>query len=706
MKAYLILILFSFPFFAKAELVCSEGTGFQYCDQQSSADPSTCQQSQSPIIEHTGQNSQPMSCSSENLAGNGTSKKDVDAERKEYEKLCKKKAKSYKRALMKNLMSKGKVGQWLQVLFHKKKYKSKVSSLKSADKNQSIDIDPDQFKNMTPEQVEDHILSELEEKLKMPGLKSRAKEVAKDPAFQYSYDRPETVPLNLMVKTKKNATCKVDVEGLPKETSFKAKDCKFCEEKNITGSFTNDCSYMVNSQHSESEAHALIGVKKREDYCNHSMDGEQNDLREVDAMADTLCEMAHEGNLKPDFTIETSRNLYRDKTPQLAKKRGEYIQKYLRKNLIDKCFEGDLENAPDWLKDENDFNHSVKVTHPYYEKAAEGDYGPSPYAKGADEQSENIKNLELTLKKEKVQLQSKFKMASDAKKLEAERLIKIDKDLKTLTLEYQKESKELAAIKSLDDQFFIKKKHLEDAYNEVRDYQELKNLQKQKMSDLDKEIGGYDKKLSTIDQENTSKVTLLKEYYEDLNVNGEKLDKKAWDEKLFNGFKMVRITGKGIEDHDIGIAPEHMTPAVKVALNALVDVQDFTCVVEPIKTHKTKIGNILRGVGKVGMAITLPVVAAGGLVVGLATSPLSWAGSYMCEGCGEPGNVPPILTFNPRFWSLKAPFKKETWSDVGDGISSYVTLGGRLDADFNLKKDYFENSVEDVKKDENKRLGR
>lgn len=704
MKLLFLMLAISLPQISKAELICSGGDGFQQCSNEQTVDPSSCAEND-PILEHTGQVNQPFICNNQTLAGSGKTSDEIDQEKKEYEKLCKKKAKAYKKALMKNLFSKGKVGQWMQVLFHKKKYKADPTNLKAKDRNQTLDINPEIIKNMSPEQVEDYILSELEKNLKMPGLKERAKSIPADPAYKLSYDKPETVPLNLMISTKKGTSCKVETESIPKEDPFKAKDCKFCVEKNITGSFTNDCSYMVNSQHSEAEAHKMLGVKNRGDYCNHSMDGEENDLKEVDSMAETLCEMAHDGTMKPDFKIETSRNLYKDKTPQLAAKRGEYIQKYIRKTLTEKCFGGDLEEAPDWLKDESEFNSAVKVTHPYYEGGKEGDYGPSPYASTKEEQDLNVKNLTTTLAKEKSDLQAKSTTVSAAKTKESETITKMDKDIVTKSAAYQKLSKEISSIKSLDENFYLKKKQLEDVYNEVRTLQEQKKVVFQKISDLDKELGGYKQKLSTIDGDNSKKVTLLNEFYSEKNEKGT-VDTKAWDEKLFNGFKMVRITGKAVEDHDTIVPPEYMTPAVKVALNALVDMEDFTCVVEPIATHKTTIGGVLRGVGRVGMAITLPVVAAGGLALGLATSPLSWAASYMCSGCGDPGSVPPVFTFNPRFWNLKAPFKKETWKEVGRGMNSYVTLGGHLEAGAKLKKNNFANETEDVRAEELERLAK
>lgn len=708
MKITAFLLIAFYSLTLKAELICNEGDGFQSCSQQQVAEPQKCAEEPHPILQSTGQAMQPMICDNQEVIGS-SEKDDVEDRRHEYEKLCKKKAKAYKKALMKNLMSKGKVGQWMQVLFHKKKFKAKDEGLKSKDKNQLIDIDPAKFAGMKPEEVENYLLDEIEKNLvkdypHMKGLKERSKQLAQDPSFAKSYDEPETVPLNLMVKTKNKNSCKVDVPEQPKAVSYTPKDCRFCEEKNIASSFTNDCSYMVGKELPENAALAMMGNESREQYCNHDMSGEQNDMKEVDELAKTLCDIATDKdnlNVQPEFLIETSRNLYRDKTPQLADKRGQFIQKYLFDKLSKQC---PVDEKPEWLNSFDDFSKVVQRKSPEYVGAKEGDYGPSPYAAAGAEQDENIKNFEETLRLEKKKLEDKktasqtevTKISSDMKALDAD--LKKDKDL------YTKLSAELSRVKVIDQALFDKKKNLEDLYNKISAAQEKRNLLLQQESDLKKELGGYEKRLSGIDQKNASRVSLLKEYYQEKNEKGS-VDTKAWDEKLFNDFKMVRISGKLKPTPKVSPDEQRLPPSVKIALQAAVDIQDFTCVVEPIKTHKTTLNGVLKGVGKVGMALTLPVVAVGGLAVGLATSPVSWAASYMCSGCGDPGNVPPVLTFNPRFWSLKAPFKKETWRDAGEAMNGYISLGGRLDADFNKKSEVFDNELKDVREEELKRQG-
>jgi hypothetical protein len=415
-----------------------------------------------------------MSCDNDSIGGlSKKSTKEKNEIKEEYKKQCKAKAKAYKKALMGNLLKKGKIGQLVQVLFKKKKYKAKTD----ASFRMESKIDANHFESMSDQEIEKQLLDELQKEFvkqqKEAGgdgslnLKELALEASKSPQFTKGFHEIESVPLEVMAKTEGDKFCSIEVENYPDQKEFKPEKCDFCVEKNISSSFTNDCSYMVNSQYSEDKAKKLLGFKNKNDYCNNSMEGEENNLTDVDTMIDRICQIAQSG-LRPEFTIETSRNLYNDKTPKLAAKRGEFIQKYIREELMNgkdpsghkRCDLG--EETPDWLQ-ANEFKEAVKVTHPFYEGAKEGDYGPSPYASG-DDQKKEIDKFQKTLSHEKSQIQNKLAQAL-AQKTELTEQNKKFKEKrngpKSLSFEYRTLSTELEKSKELNPKIFEKRDRIQ-----------------------------------------------------------------------------------------------------------------------------------------------------------------------------------------------------------------------------------------------------
>ena len=687
-----------------AEVVCLEQDGasnMSQCSIMSSTDPAECSAQSNAILEHTAAEQATMSCSDEKIL-KANSSSNVATIKKEYEKLCKKKAKAYKRALMGNLLRKGKVGQLLQAFFSKKRY----SFSRQDDIEAKAKIDAHVFQGKSEQEVEDMILYELQKESGISDLKALAKEASKSPEFQLGYHQEETVPVNVIAKTDENDFCEVKVDSLPKYTEAPIKKCEFCVEKNISSSFTNDCSYMINDQLSEEQALKLVGAKKKTDYCNNSMVGEKNDLSEVETMIDRICDIAKSG-MKPEFAIQTSRNLYSDKTIKLAAKRGEFIQKYIRDQLLNGQQNGqkrcDLEDEmPEWLESAENFAQAVKVSHPYYEGAKEGDYGPSPYAKTESEQKAEIDKFRKTLMFEKKELSTKNANAIAEKKKIEEENIKLDKKIKDLTASYNKKKKELEKINEINEQVFEREAELKRIGDTVAQLYTTKNLNRQSLSDLDLQITSLNKGLASFDSEADKKVTLLRQYYDEKNSYGDGLDLNAWDEKLFNSFKMVRISGRAVKDNPLGIDPAFMTPAVRIALNALVEIENYTCVVQPIETHKTSIKGVLKGGLKVVTVLTLPVVALAAGAGTVAAFPFTTLGSFFCEGCGTPGNIPPALRFaNPRALDLSKSSRRHFALDVKKGLKGYITWGGLLST--RKDKEYFDNTTEEVYDDEQDR---
>jgi hypothetical protein len=705
MKRFLCLCLsltLVVPSFAEVICLEQEGlSGMSQCSIMSSADPAECSSQPSDIIEHTGAEQTTLSCSDEKIL-KANSSSNVAAIKKEYEKLCKKKAKAYKRALMGNLLKKGKVGQLLQAFFSKKRY----SFSRQDDIEAKAQIDAHLLQGKSEQEIEDIILSELQKESGIADLKALAKEAAKSPEFQLGYHQDETVPVNVIVKTDEDNFCEVKVDSLPKYSEASIQKCEFCVEKNISSSFTNDCSYMINDQLSEERALKLVGAKKKTDYCNNSMMGEKNDLSEVETMIDRICDIAKSG-MKPEFAIQTSRNLYNDKTIKLAAKRGEFIQKYIRDQLLNGEINGqkrcDLEDEmPEWLESAENFAQTVKVSHPYYEGAKDGDYGPSPYAANESDQKAEIDKFRKTLVYEKKELSTKNSNAiSEKKKIEEENL-KIEKQIKDLTASYNKKKKELEKINEINPEVFSKESEIKNIADTISQLYSTKNHNRQSLNDLELQISSFNKSLSSFDNEANQKISLIQQYYEEKNASGDGIDTKAWDDKLFNSFKMVRISGRAVKNNQLGVDPAFMTPAVRIALNSLVEVQNYTCVVEPIDTHKTSIKGVLKGSLKVVTALTLPVVAVAAGAGTVAAFPFTTLGSFFCEGCGNPGNIPPALRFaNPRTLNLSKNSRGHFADDVKKGLKDYITWGGLISTRRDKKN--YENTTEKVYEEEQDR---
>ncbi len=169
---------------------------------------------------------------------------------------------------------------------------------------------------------------------------------------------------------------------------------------------------------------------------------------------------------------------------------------------------------------------------------------------------------------------------------------------------------------------------------------------------------------------------------------------------------MVRISGKAVEDPIIpGVDPKYMTPSVNIALNALVDVDNFTCVVEPVTTTKVTVGGVLKFPLKVAMVLTTPVIAVGATVGSIAVAPITTVGSFLCEGCGNPGNIPPVLRIgNVRTLDLSRGSRAAAWADVKSAFHAYTSWGGLLDVD--ADKYSTEWSTEQVWQEEQERLAK
>jgi uncharacterized small protein (DUF1192 family) len=700
MKLLLTITIAILPTILFAEMNCSPiaggESGIQACTQQQSQSDGSCpckDAKKSAVLESQGVNcSTPLRCEDNDLFADGKkkSRKELSEIRKNMTKMCKKKAKEYKKALFKHLLKQFKLAQAFQALLKKKKYKAKFNNGRPVES--STELGPNDIAKMTPAQLNQYMINKLEEKF--PGLSAMAKKAKGKPEYKYGFHESETIPINVVIQKKGKKACVVNLEEAPDRAKFTPQECEFCEPKDIKESFVDDCAYMTSSTYPEQKAHQLLGInsKKKSRYCQPNMEGHESDMSEIDKMAKRLCGIAQDG-LTPDFTIETSRNLYNDKTVNLAQKRGEFIQKYLYDDLKKNC---KLDKGPSWIKEESAFRKQIKIRHPeYVGNKTPGNYGPNPYA-DKKQQANEIANLKKTLELESKGIDDKISIVdAEIERLQGEKG-NIEKAAKNHQTEYEKAKKELEAMTDMTE-VTSRYNHLEQIANSIQQLYNRLDLLEQRISDANSEKAGLLKQKAnyTIDKI-TGKVGLLKEFYKEKNEGNPVFSKNKWDKKLFNDFKMVRITGKAVEESTLGTELAGISPELSIMLNTLVEMDTFTCVVEPISTKKRSLEGILKGAGKVAMGITLPIVGIGAGVGAVLASPFTTLASLLCFGCGKPGKVlPKWMTYgNLTTLDLSRPSRKAAWKATKKFVKSYVTLGGRLKVKSHKKRTLHDNMDE------------
>jgi hypothetical protein len=216
--------------------------------------------------------------------------------------------------------------------------------------------------------------------------------------------------------------------------------------------------------------------------------------------------------------------------------------------------------------------------------------------------------------------------------------------------------------------------------NSIHDiFNSMDNLEQEK-SDLQQQVLGYFSRIQKYsDSSIESKKMLLRSYYSERNSNPN-IDKKEWDKKLFNEFKMVRISGRALEDYGLPSIEDGLSPKVSLALNAMVKLDQFTCTMNPIETHRSKLSGSLKILGKIGLAIASPVVLAAEAAVSVAMAPVTTTATLFCDGCQKFGKKMPrwMMIGNPFVLDLRKGWPKRFKRDVKNGVEIYFDLGGAL----------------------------
>ena len=620
-----------------------------------------------------------------------TTKKEIRKVRKSLKKQCRKKAKEYKRALIKHLMKNKKYMKAFKVLMKRKKRRLVADS---TDSDHTLKLDPE------VEDAEQFIMSELEKAV--PGLSKTVETLqSEDPRFQQGFHVNESVPFNIVMEEDYGGLCEFTATDLPSPKRPEAKDCKYCSGKDIRDSFVNDCSYMVSKDFPNDDAKKLLGIKNNtKDYCQKDMDEKehQSDMSKVDELADELCGIAKDGKI-PDFKIETSRNLYPDKTPDLAHKRGDFIQRYLHKQVSEKC---KVENPPAWLSSFDEFTKKIQLGHPHYEGAKKaGDYGPDPLASTEQQQQKEIDNLKITLEKEKEKI--------DKQILEKDELIKTYKkenklfeaELSKIRKTYKKQQDKLADIEDIqeaqniyssDEASSIKNLALnsEQLYAKLYENREKINILVEERKGLIARGRKYDDGGESSISKN---VALLQKYYNEIN-SGEfdSAKRKDWDEKLFNQFKMVRITGSAKVETDSLKDEFNFSPKLDIAINLALSESQFTCYVDPHTTHKLKASAYLKGIALVGTGgITTALGLATGAVALIPTVLNSFFSLVCWKNCeGKTAAMRRYRAVGNLVTSDKDDYKR-VWRGTKKIFTKMATLNGRLKIGFGTDIDWEEH---------------
>ncbi len=650
-------------------IVCSDRFAIESANGCPS--PTTNNLTQSGLAEQLAQN--PVgNCPNETWGSGaqGLTKKQKQRKLKKLKKQCKKEAAAYKKEVFKNMMSQGRLGQALQAML---KGKRRIIAGSGENENSNIKVDND-IANMSPDQLKQFISSEITRL--HPDVSQSGRN-----GFQ-----KRTVPFDMVVNSAGGESCKLSSNDFPEEEEFTPTDCELCEPVDVMSSFTNDCSYMVNSSEglTEKRAQELMGIRanQRSNYCQpENMAGQRNDLGPIKDIADKVCRQAQSG-VTPKLTIETSRNLYNDKTPELAHKRGLFIQNYLRSHLQNNCpFE---DGQPEWLTDSEQFNSRFELKFPTYAGVQDGNYGPNPYAQTPSEQSSEVEKFRLNLESEKAQFEANFRrIEAEIRDSETE-ITRLNRELHGqnnrggIKRDYQALQGGLNNNRNREpDVLEIQNQTLQTLGNQALSIYTQKHELQQKMADLRKKQVYFQRKITESQSAISSKVGMLQQYY----AAGESRNKAQWDQDLFNDFKMARISFEPQTSEDfLPNEVANFDPGIKSQLETLLELQTYTCQLNPIETRATSLEGILKFPLKVATIATLPITAGIGAAVSVAASPFTTTLGLLCRGCREPGSRMPSFYHvgNLTSLDLSRSGRADGWSNAKDFVSSYVNWGGAL----------------------------
>ncbi len=553
-----------------------------------------------PVM-NAAQVSEPPSCKNDDLKFGDNELPDEEAAKIKQDllKQCNKAFKKHKRAFAKQLLSNGRIFGAMQVLMRKKKKLKDISNEYNSEKL-SVKSDNLEDLNKKIKEEEDKIVEAF--KKEFPGGFDESDPYYNDNKklcngkYSLGVDGKLSTPSHIYVE-KGDTTCKVDID-VPKIQDVKLPPANLIPPLDITDSFPDDCAFMVSDKFSEADALKLLGAKSRSDYCSSNQDITKSDEVKKDAqgknafdyldqLSDSFTQAAEEG-MTPDFTLNVSRNLYRDEVRPLAQKRGEFVQKYLFKQLQENAKE--IENAPAWMTQFDEFAKVFKLKYPTYEgQSTVGDFGPNPSA-SAEEFDQEKQNLKLTLEKKVVEIQKSIlsiedKNSGSIKKLNdliaAEKKLKKDLEANVSKLSKSMEKKKdfsdintgMDELNALNQELYKATFRIAQSERSLKEESDMLNYHKARLTKTNP----------------AAQVGLLDQFYKNRPEGFDRDYKNAWDEKLFKKFKMVAVEGtfKGDKEFEPDLNNE-ITPKIQYALDKIIRSQAFSCdySIKDLKRHR------------------------------------------------------------------------------------------------------------------------
>ena len=534
---------------------------------------------------------EPPSCGEEDISvdGNKLPKEEVAQIKQDLLKECNKAFKKHKRAFAKQLLKNGRIFGAMKVLMRKK---NKLKDIKNENDSKTITATNESLVDLEKKikEEEDKIVEAF--KKEFPGGFNESDPYYNDNKklcngkYSLGVDGQMSTPSHIYIDNQ-DTVCKVDVD-VPNIKDIKLPPANLIPPLDITDSFPDDCAFMVSDKFTEADALKLLGAKSRSDYCSANQQISKSDAANKDAQgknafddldqwSDSFTQAADEG-LTPDFTLNVSRNLYRDEVRPLAQKRGEFVQKYVFKQLQENA-KGLGEKAPAWMTSFDEFSKVFKLKFPKYEgQSTVGDYGPNPSATGEEMEIEK-KNLKLTLENKVAEINKSISSIEDKNSGSIKKINDLIAGDKKLKKEFENKVSSLSKSMEKKSDFNDMNKNLDDLNELNKELYKVKFrlAQSERKLQEDKDMLAYHK-ARLVKTNPQSQVALLDQFYKNHPEGFDRDYKNAWDEKLFKNFKMVAVEGtfKGEKEFTPDLDSE-ITPKIQYTLEKVINSQAFSC---------------------------------------------------------------------------------------------------------------------------------
>lgn len=460
-------------------------------------------------------------------------------------KRCLKEARKFKKKVFKNLLKSRQIGELVRVLLKNKKHFLKELDFEL---EQSLSLE---ITNLSENQVREYLLQKLRSMTNQDDLE----------------DYELIFPLEIHIENEDGNICQLRMKSPPKLSVKRPSDCTYCTPVDIIETFSDDCSYFIGHDFSEIDALKLLGAsyEDKSRYC-HKKNLPLSDLSKIHHFGDKVCELLKKGDDVSQFLIASTRNQYKDKTSQLARKRGVFIRKYLYFYLTQKkSFCGISDEVPEWLRSERKFMKKFIDDELYhYEGNQSGDYGPNPYAKP----HRAFQEIQLFEKHMDKFVNHYSKQVSDFQKdiqIRSSHVQELKDTFSILEKDYEN------LIFSEETVPVISEKASQISSQMIQINYQL-NSERQVIANLLKKLSDSHDKYAFYQFEKNRKSQLMRAYYADPLKN-----KKEWDIKLFNDFKMAKISFVPILSDPVDDILKSFDPEVRKYFQALLRMRGYAC---------------------------------------------------------------------------------------------------------------------------------